>query len=336
LCANTLTRPSIDGAAAAPGNATRATGTNDIYDVNRAEHIKLWLPSDIPDEHRLLVCANGSLITHEARFREAGCHDALVGIRKYRRTYSVLRSQYRGEFGGNGSSNVTKARAVLQSFSAKIGRCKATYRSERRALLALVPHGSWQETYRELLDKHVCGPYALDDDADLRATLRTRERLLGGGTKETSWIWTVNLYLDDTDEQDRVQWSRLCAYADRWEEELILLPEEMRRVLAFCDWEAGWWEAQVDRRQDSAVLRRALNAYARRQASLRRQRRDLFAKMWLPILTSAGLGIDWSPQYEHLLAAPCNIAPSVTSTLPTSSGMTTVTGPSVTCVSSLM
>jgi len=31
------------------------------------------------------------------------------------------------------------------------------------------------------------------------------------------------------------------AQADRWEEDVVLLDEEMRRVLKSCTWKADWW-----------------------------------------------------------------------------------------------
>lgn len=46
----------------------------------------------------------------------------------------------------------------------------------------------------------------------------------------------------------RVEWAKARARADRWEEEVVLLDEEMRRVLMFCEWKNRWWKDQVARR----------------------------------------------------------------------------------------
>lgn len=62
----------------------------------------------------------------------------------------------------------------------------------------------------------------------------------------------------------------------RWEEEVQLLLEEMRRVNVYLNWEAGWWEERAERRSSQAggvqvkpCLEEGLRAYARRQACLR-------------------------------------------------------------------
>lgn len=68
----------------------------------------------------------------------------------------------------------------------------------------------------------------------------------------------------------------------RWEEEVTLLREEMRRVRAFLTWHADWWIGQQHRRLDAAeALQEGLEAYARRQAHLRIALREQFARKWL-------------------------------------------------------
>lgn len=59
------------------------------------------------------------------------------------------------------------------------------------------------------------------------------------------------------------------ARADRWHEEVQLLKEEMRRVLAFLEWKAAWWAEEGGRdlgvRPDIAD---GVRAYAAKQASI--------------------------------------------------------------------
>jgi hypothetical protein len=67
----------------------------------------------------------------------------------------------------------------------------------------------------------------------------------------------------------RVEWSRAKARKQRWEEEVLILREEMRRVLRYLEWQSGWWLARVSVREDASVaLRAGLSAYARRQAQM--------------------------------------------------------------------
>lgn len=68
----------------------------------------------------------------------------------------------------------------------------------------------------------------------------------------------------------------------RWEEEVGLLLEEMRRVKAFLTWQAEWWVTQACRRGlgTSLPLIEGLTAYARRQAHIRLELKAHFENMW--------------------------------------------------------
>ena len=68
----------------------------------------------------------------------------------------------------------------------------------------------------------------------------------------------------------RVEFLRSRARAMRWSEEVVLLLEEMRRVLVFMKWQAGWWDEQAVRWVGlDAEQQEGLVGYARRQASIR-------------------------------------------------------------------
>ncbi len=41
------------------------------------------------------------------------------------------------------------------------------------------------------------------------------------------------------------------ARADHWDEELILVREEMQRVLQYTIYKSDWWMGQAERRQDA-------------------------------------------------------------------------------------
>jgi hypothetical protein len=67
----------------------------------------------------------------------------------------------------------------------------------------------------------------------------------------------------------------------RWSEEVLLVKEEMRRVLTFMLWHASWWE---DRQMNFDQLPKAeeegMRGYALRQAALRRALHADFTKQW--------------------------------------------------------
>ena len=67
----------------------------------------------------------------------------------------------------------------------------------------------------------------------------------------------------------------------RWSEEILLLQEEMRRVLAFLSWKSNeWWGRKGLLTGLSAGDAEGLAAYAYRQAALYHGLSEKFAKKW--------------------------------------------------------
>ena len=65
----------------------------------------------------------------------------------------------------------------------------------------------------------------------------------------------------------RTEWAKSRAWKNRWEEEVDLTLEEMRRVLCYMDWRAQYWQSLVSKRQVlDATLREGTAAYAEKQA----------------------------------------------------------------------
>ncbi|KAJ7617538.1 hypothetical protein DFH06DRAFT_1145211 [Mycena polygramma] len=79
----------------------------------------------------------------------------------------------------------------------------------------------------------------------------------------------------------RVEWCRAKARKVRWEEEVLLLREEMRRVLRYLDWEAETWRQRAIVREDeSPELRHGLSAYALRHEAMYRVLGEFFRQEW--------------------------------------------------------
>jgi hypothetical protein len=79
----------------------------------------------------------------------------------------------------------------------------------------------------------------------------------------------------------RVEWAKAMARADRWEEDVVLLDEEMRRILVFCYWKAAWWMEQVPLREGvSGPLAEGLRAYAEEQADMERRIHSVWEVKW--------------------------------------------------------
>ncbi|KAJ7704636.1 hypothetical protein B0H14DRAFT_2647595 [Mycena olivaceomarginata] len=92
-----------------------------------------------------------------------------------------------------------------------------------------------------------------------------------------SWIWTAPGAFDNEEgrlhDSIRVEWCRARARKVRWSEEVMLLREEMRRVLRYLAWQGVWWRAHALLRSDvSRSITAGIEAYALKQADWQRSR----------------------------------------------------------------
>jgi hypothetical protein len=88
----------------------------------------------------------------------------------------------------------------------------------------------------------------------------------------------------------QIMWLKSRAQAHRWREEVELLKEEMDCTQKFLEWEEGWWNSQVNRRQPTVLvsdtpvtdvtLLEGLEAYAHCQADLQRRLCEHFGYLW--------------------------------------------------------
>lgn len=91
----------------------------------------------------------------------------------------------------------------------------------------------------------------------------------------------------------RLEWAKCRARAERWHEELILLEEEMRRIIEFCNWKAAWWDGQADRRSNmSPHLREGIRAYAAEQAATERRLARVWALKWNMVRQRARVALE--------------------------------------------
>lgn len=255
-----------------------------------AEDMPLYLPSALTEVQRRTGCLR-ECDSKELRIRLGRMEDGLVELQRLRRVYVTLCTKYRIQIGGQGLKQNTQARGVLTGMSARIARCVSRYRADRAAASALDAEGSWQSRLLPLLDIHVRGPF--------------REQFERESRREQSWIWTVGKQrTDDADEEEcnehlRSEWARTRARSLRWKEEVLLCEEEMRRILAYFDWDAARWEerARSARGDKPADIQAGLRAYAFRKASQWRALARKFGEAWKPILDKAGLGQSWIGNY---------------------------------------
>ncbi|KIL53917.1 hypothetical protein M378DRAFT_93383, partial [Amanita muscaria Koide BX008] len=105
---------------------------------------------------------------------------------------------------------------------------------------------------------------------------------------------------EEFNDSMRVEWVKARARKMRWQEEFLIVQEEMRRVLVWFEWKAGWWEEQALRRGDSDLnhdILQGVAAYAYKQAEICGRMATRFAKDWLPLLKRNGITPSWEAKY---------------------------------------
>lgn len=111
----------------------------------------------------------------------------------------------------------------------------------------------------------------------------------------------------------KVEYAKARARANRWLEEVHLVQEEMRRILAYINWKIGWWLDNLSHltdRKDKLALGCVI--YGNRQVCILRTLAQKFRQQWeadcdvksLPALRKDGLlavkSIDRLPIIEYI------------------------------------
>ncbi|KAJ7106119.1 hypothetical protein C8R43DRAFT_906260, partial [Mycena crocata] len=254
-----------------------------------AEDIKLYLPSELGENVRDDGCRRG-LPAMEAKLREGQCSDSIRNVRNRLHAKHHLLT-YR-DTNVVGQRAATRAYTLIERITERIEWSARKYKWARAALIALRGAGECTQ-WKELEARDI----QLDEEREVDA--RARQRLGNVGTryrrkgpalsskkKYLSWIWTEGGGPGEEEGQIhdsvRVEWSKAKARKERWEEEVRLLREEMRRVLRTLRWHAEWWERKRGNRSDriSWELCAGLDAYASRQAVLHRAISRRLKKAW--------------------------------------------------------
>ncbi|KAG9310539.1 hypothetical protein JVU11DRAFT_9084 [Chiua virens] len=229
------------------------TSSDDAEDTaNRAEKIKLMLPSEL---------AAGT-----------PCDTCLLRLEWDLRWPT-----------SEGKKSNTRARSALDYAEKRKQQAKSKYTAARTALQTLAPllgKVGWED---QLLPLH---------DADMRYL----SDMLDGqteGTRDMSWIWKSPDIAHNHEEglQDslRIEWCKARARAERWQEEEILLREEMRRIECFLEWEKEQWRLRALARMFvTNAEHEGCAAYAEQQGALWGGIIESTTALWktIPILRS--------------------------------------------------
>ncbi|RXW11429.1 hypothetical protein EST38_g14426, partial [Candolleomyces aberdarensis] len=266
--------------------------TSDVV-VTAPEDIPLHLPSSLPANLQTTI---PHLIKKEQRLREAQCDDALADIRRQRRILTGLVSFKKLNLGGQGNKPNTRVRSLYTRIQTKIMKAAMRYRHARDALTILHPNGSWSTRLQILKDEDIRGPGKEPTN-------------VSSGRYIMSWIWLVpraqngeldssaELNSEELDESLRVEWMKSRARLQRWEEECLLIQEEMRRAVVYLVWKGNWWRSTSDL---TAVklpdIVHGASAYAAKQASLCERLTARFSTAWEPVLNKLGYQAQWGSE----------------------------------------
>lgn len=285
------------------------------------ELFKLMLPSQLSPDNRQSWCLPGLPIL-EARFRYAQADDALAEIRRLRRLFQGLSDQNKKHINTT-QHTITRAKGTFERYKARISRFASLYRHARRSLTELDPDGKiikWTSRFLELKDVDIRGPGREADEPS-------------EGRVVPSWIWLIHKASPSSEKSGadgdpnpnpshpetsdlsqraatgeevavsiRAHWARCQARAERYEEEVQLTVEEMRRTLQFFKWKSARWLIWCDTRASSATppdpqVEHGLRAYAHRQALTYSLLVTIFLHHWHEFLVEHSLGTEWLSLY---------------------------------------
>ncbi|KAK7461464.1 hypothetical protein VKT23_008641 [Stygiomarasmius scandens] len=231
--------------------------------------IPLLLPSDLV---RHSPCPPTALAL---QWEYALARDMLESIRQglLQRTYLY---KWKDRY-SHGQKSSTRSSSTIAKLQGQINASAECYHIACKALASLAPHlkvSGWENVLKELKPEHI-RPLNRDDFDPL---LQVEENLHVQPLKEPSWIWCMQGINKDGQKemQDalRIGWCKARLRALCYQEECVLLQEEMRRVLQTMEYEADVW---IERSNTSIGLDTSADyvegrkAYAHYQCNVRQK-----------------------------------------------------------------
>ena len=265
--------------------------------ANHPENVQIWFPSTLPSASRDTQCAKG-LPRLEYRLRFAQAMDALNDIRLSHQLIQVLATKSQSHLTTSQRPG-TRTRIMFDRARAKLAGAVSTYRAARKAIVSLAPKeefGAWQDTVRDLNDDDIRGPGHEESETSRSRSVR-------------SWIWTTATRTSTSAEDPdlnaalRVEWSKTEEQAKRYEEEIELVVEEMRRTLVTFESNARKWDERAASPSFpdlvEAVTVAGIAAYARKQADIHRKLINVFLGDWYEVLKEQPLAASWLSEYPR-------------------------------------
>ena len=280
-----------------------------------AEDVPLFLPSSLSPNFQSAPAFMKTL-GRETQLCIAQADDALADIRHHLRIISGLWLFKKVNISGTGNRPNTRMRSLFNRFNHRMRQSVLRYRAARSSLLAAnLERQHWEDRLKDLKDSDVRGPGK--DDFYLQEAGKATYGA-SKGRYEISWIWLVPQTKSEIDRNSseqvfdeglRVEWSKSQARKMRWEEEVQIIQEEMRRTIVYYEWKQQWWldrNSQPTPSDDSIQL--GITAYSQKQAYSCKCMADSFAMAWLPFLQAEGIIPEWESRYKHLVSGKLRTA----------------------------
>ncbi|KAF7288466.1 CxC2 domain-containing protein [Mycena chlorophos] len=254
------------------------------------EHLKLYLPSQLTASQRATSCSQ-RVVDAEASLRRGQCSDGLTALRTrlHAKTYLI----WFRDANWRGQQKWTRSVTLMGRLEEAIARIAEKYRTARAALSALrgpdfapefqlLTHGDINARIETESDAAAAKKLS---GADGSRPLRTQPNLSRDSEPTAvSWIWLARSAEPGAELHDsvRVQWSKARARKMRWDEEVDLIREEMKRVIRSLHWVQREWQHRVDAVRDDVEVEIAegLKAYALRQVQIYRRIAAGFYAQW--------------------------------------------------------
>ncbi|KAF6745177.1 hypothetical protein DFP72DRAFT_769389, partial [Ephemerocybe angulata] len=195
------------------------------------DDIRLLLPSEVQG----ILQFDKKLSTYEFKFRVAQAYTTLSDLRGLILTRQHMVNSKKKY--ASGTAMMTRSNTLIQDLYARIHAQTRKYDdiySKLQVLRAVVPPtvATLADPFTTLTTNDIAGLKSFDEGAE--------------GHKRLTWIWNVRGVGETKDQAEdtalRVEFCRTRARAHRWEEECLLLAEEMRRVTRFWEWDAARWK----------------------------------------------------------------------------------------------
>ncbi|KAF6747217.1 hypothetical protein DFP72DRAFT_821963, partial [Ephemerocybe angulata] len=230
----------------------------------------------------------------EFQLRTAQAQEALTNLRRClqrRITVYDLKNRWL-----RGQSPNTKALNLLGNIESQITTARDEYRQARVAILSLADmmgKVGLEAFYRPLEDNDVraMASPVLDREPETMTLkqLEKAKRSTGETGRTVSWIWRHASASEDNHteyeaEAIKVEWAKSRARAMRYQEEVLIVREEMRRTVRFFSWkEKEWYKCGEARGKHGPIeehYNEGLQAYAKRQGAICLGLRKKFEHMW--------------------------------------------------------